>query len=389
MYIFSVFLLFIIILGIIIYPYLPIYLDKSTNTKNYTLEKVFTNLKFESLTDFQISPDQTNRIFVVERSGKIITFQNSLSVKTSSVFLDISPKIVVSGEMGLLGLVFDPNYKTNGYFYVDYTTETNNQRSTYISRFQVDPTNPNKALTNSELIILQVSQPYSNHNAGQIIFGPDGYLYVTLGDGGGANDPSSNGQNLKTLLGSILRIDVNNPQNGKNYGIPLDNPFVNNSNGYLEEIYAYGFRNPYRLSYDKNSNLFFIGDVGQNKYEEVDILQKGGNYGWNIKEGYHCFITSQCDSNGLIDPIFEYNHSLGIAIIGGYVYRSSELSNLSGTYIFGDYVSGRIWSLDFQNGNKVNEILKINITITSFGIDNTGNVYILDINGNIYQIIRS
>jgi len=352
-----------------------------------SVEVAFPNLTFTRPVDIQSPRDGSNRIFVVEQAGKIFVFPNRKEVINRQLFLDITDRVNDRGnEEGLLGLAFHPNFKQNGYFFVDYTAD--NPRRTVIARYQVDPNDPDKADKNSEVVILEVNQPYSNHNGGQITFGPDGYLYIALGDGGSGGDPQGNGQNRQTLLGSILRIDVDNPAPGKNYGIPPDNPFVGNSAGYREEIYAYGLRNPWRFSFDPITGWLWTADVGQDKYEEIDIIEKGGNYGWNIMEGLHCFDPpSNCDPSGLILPIWEYDHDAGRSITGGFVYRGVSVPELVGQYIYADFVSGRIWALQYDGTNPAqNKLLQdTDLLIASFGVDENNELYIAAFDGKIYR----
>ncbi|WP_296704664.1 PQQ-dependent sugar dehydrogenase, partial [Algoriphagus sp.] len=257
-------------------------------TGEITVVEAFPKLSFTRPVDFQHAGDNSNRVFVVEQRGVISVFQNDLETTEKTEFLKIENLVDDSGnEEGLLGLAFHPDYKSNGYFYVNYTATNPNR--TVISRFSVSSSNPNQADGSSELVLLEFDQPFSNHNGGQISFGPDGYLYIAVGDGGSGGDPRGNGQNRKSLLGSILRIDIDRTEGSKNYAIPSDNPFANNNLGFKEEIYAYGLRNPWRFSFDSANGQLWVGDVGQNKYEEVDIIKKGGNYGWNSMEGFHCF----------------------------------------------------------------------------------------------------
>ena len=239
------------------------------------------------------------------------------------------------------------------------------------------------------MVLLEFDQPFSNHNGGQISFGPDVYLYIAVGDGGSGGDPKGNGQNRKTLLGSILRIDVNKQSGSKNYSIPEDNPFANTSLGFREEIYAYGLRNPWRFSFDSANGQLWVGDVGQNKYEEVDIIKKGGNYGWNTMEGFHCFKPANCDQEGLELPIWEYDRSKGdISITGGFVYHGPSLSQLEGLYIYADYVSGRIWALDSRDPkNPINtELLDADFPISAFGIDQNQELFICGFDDKIYKL---
>mgnify|MGYP001262301701 CR=1 FL=1 len=249
----------------------------------YELEIAFPNLTFARPVDLQHAGDGSDRIFIVEQAGVIRVFANTSSVATADTFLNIQNRVNDSGnEEGLLGLAFHPNFATNGYFYVNYTAS--NPRRTVVARYRVSA-NPNRADANSEFVLLTVNQPYENHNGGQLAFGPDGYLYIGMGDGGSGGDPQNNGQDRRGLLGDMLRIDVDNPAGGLNYGIPPDNPFVGNTSGYREEIYAYGFRNPWRFSFDFVTGWLWVGDVGQGSREEVDIVEKGLNYGWRIMEG--------------------------------------------------------------------------------------------------------
>jgi glucose/arabinose dehydrogenase len=317
----------------------------------------------------------------VEQAGIIRAFGNSKNTSTSTVFLDITDRVLFGGEQGLLGLAFHPDYSTNNYLYVDYVAA--NPRRTIIARYTVNTSNPNVADKTSEFKILEIAQPYSNHKGGQIAFGSDGYLYIAMGDGGGAGDPQGNGQNRSTLLGKILRIDVNKSSIGGGYGIPAGNPFAGNSLGYREEIYAYGFRNPWRFSFDSAGKLW-VGDVGQDRQEEIDLVEKGDNYGWNIMEGTLPYNPSSGgNQTGLESPVYEYNHTLGGAITGGYVYNGLA-SPLAGYYVYGDYVSGRIWALSPSYENYL--LVDSKLPISSFGIDGNNNLYICSLDGRIYEL---
>ncbi|MHA2249946.1 MAG: PQQ-dependent sugar dehydrogenase [Candidatus Kariarchaeaceae archaeon] len=381
----AIFLPIVTIVGLI-FLYLPINLDDGSVIINeFRLENSFPKLTFDNPVDFQNAGDGSNRNFVVEQPGRIRVFDNNPNVTRYGLFLDITDRVVFGGEMGLLGLAFHPNYAENGYIYLDYTAD--DPRRTVISRFTVDTDDFNKVDKFSEIIILQIDQPYSNHNGGQIAFGPDGYLYVALGDGGLANDPDGNGQDRTTLLGSLLRIDIDQTSQGRNYSVPSDNPFVNNTKGYKEEIYAYGLRNPWRFSFDTMSGKLFVADVGQNRYEEVNLVEKGKNYGWDEMEGKHC-LGITCDKDGLEKPIVEYDHNQGISITGGYVYRGSKLPELFGYYLYADYGSGRIWRLKITEDGIIenNMILKDPKAIVSFGLDENNELYICSHGGVIYQI---
>lgn len=354
------------------------------------IEEAYPQLTFTRPVDLQHAGDNSNRIFVVEQRGVISVFQNDAEAEEKSTFLDIESQVEDEGnEEGLLGLAFHPDYENNGngYFYVNYTAS--NPDRTVISRFQVSSSDQNKADEGSELILLEFEQPYSNHNGGQVSFGPDGFLYIAVGDGGSGGDPQENGQNLQTLLGTILRIDVDNQEGDMNYGIPSDNPFVNNSEGAREEIYAYGLRNPWRFSFDAENGQLWTGDVGQNSYEEIDIIENGGNYGWNIMEGFHCFEPdTDCDETGLKMPVYENDRSAGdVSITGGFVYRGPTIQSLEGLYVYADYVTGRIWTLDNSNPDSPvnNELIRAPFPISSFGVDQDNELYICGFDGKIYR----
>jgi hypothetical protein len=356
---------------------------------NISLERAFPNISYERTVFLAQANDGTDRFFLVLQSGKILTFQDTIDVDTAVVFLNIEDQVNDSGnEEGLLGLAFDPNYIDNGYFYVYYSAD--NPRRSVISRFSINIFDPTIANRSSELIILEVNQPYSNHNGGNIVFGPDGYLYIGLGDGGSGGDPQGHGQNRETLLGSILRIDVQLSSTQKRYKIPQDNPFYQHPI-YKEEIWAYGLRNPWRFSFDSLASSLWVGDVGQNDFEEINIIEKGGNYGWNIMEGNSCYPPSKtdCSNSDLISPLYQYTHSQGCSITGGYVYRGSEIKELYGTYLYGDYCSGKIWGVNVIN-NQVNNtlIMDTELQISSFAEDNIGELYLISLQGQIYKFIK-
>ena len=345
------------------------------------LSNAFPNLTFSKPLDFQSPADGTDRVFVAEQGGLIKVFENTTSAEAYSDFLDISSKTVSTSELGLLGFAFHPDYKSNGFMYVTYTPSEN---LSVISRFKVSDTDANRIDASSELVLLEISQPETNHNGGQLAFGPDGYLYIASGDGGGAGDPNGNAQNLGSLLGKILRIDVDNAENGLNYGIPSDNPFVDDTAA-RPEIFAYGLRNPWRFSFDFKTNTIWAGDVGQGELEEIDLIEKGGNYGWNILEGTSCYTASNCDKEGTILPIFEYNHDANDkSITGGYVYRGTALPALNGYYIYGDFVSGRIWALNPQGNNQL--LLETGLAISSFGTDADNELYVCSFDGKVNRL---
>ena len=353
-----------------------------------SVEAAFPNLIFDRPVDFQ--SDTAGRLYVVEQAGMIRIFENRKDEKTSLIFLDIRSRVDYNeGEQGLLGLAFHPDFKKNGYFYVNYTAP--DPLRTVISRFQVNAKNPREAVPGSEVIILEFVQPYSNHNGGQIAFGPDGFLYIATGDGGSANDPHGNGQNVKTLLGKILRIDVNHQEPGKKYAIPDNNPFCGSGDGVREEIFAYGMRNPWRMSFDRKGRLW-AADVGQDRIEEIDLIEKGKNYGWNVMEGSHCFNPSQnCVQDGLTLPVAEYTHEVGMCITGGYVYEGQSAPSLRGAYICADYVTGRFWALRSDDGTGVvfKEFLKTDLNVSSFGVDDHGEQYICAFDGRIYRFTQA
>ncbi len=364
------------------------------NPLDYTPVEAFPNLRFDNPVFLTHSGDGTNRIFVMELDGIIKVFSNSSSASPAPVFLNIDDRVTSGGEMGLLGLAFHPDYASNGFFYVNYTTEINGPRRTVIARFSVKPGNPNEADPSQELILLEFNQPFANHNGGMLEFGPDGYLYIATGDGGSGGDPQNNGQNRATLLGKILRIDVNHPGVGLNYGIPPDNPFVDNTQGFREEIFAYGLRNPWRFSIDHPSGEIWAGDVGQGAREEIDLIENGKNYGWRIMEGNLCFDPpSNCNRTGLTLPVIDYGRDLGFSVTGGYVYRGLLRPELTGAYVYGDYGSGRIWMLRYENSQvtEQSELVDTDFSISSFGVDQNNELYIIDYGGNgaIYRFSDS
>jgi len=327
--------------------------------------------------------DGSGRLFVVEQAGVIRIFQKGTLLPAP--FLDIRDRVESGGEKGLLSVAFHPNYETNRRFFVDYTTRRGRQLKTIIAEYKVSDTDPNFADPTSERILLQIDQPFDNHNGGLVKFGPDGFLYIGMGDGGSAGDPFGNGQNLNTLLGKLLRIDVDSRMP---YAIPSDNPFVGRADA-KGEIWAYGLRNPWRFSFDRCTGRLFLADVGQNRWEEIDLIEKGGNYGWNIMEGAHCFRPpTGCNMAGLKLPIAEYDHSLGCSITGGYIYRGKQHAELMGRYFFGDFCSGRLWALTetASGGWTMTELLQTGLSISSFGEDEEGEVYIVDYNGSIYRL---
>ena len=360
----------------------------------YSLQEAFPGLPSFSLPLEMRSPsDGTSRLFVVEQRGRIYVFENGPTVTSRKEFLNLSDRVSQTGsETGLLGLAFHPNYRNNGYFYVNYTSTLGGQLRSIIARYQVSPTNPDSALKNSEQGLIIVDQPFQNHNGGNLLFGLDGYLYASFGDGGSAGDPQNNAQNRSTLLGKILRINVDSAASGLNYSIPPTNPFYGNVRGFREEIYAYGLRNPWKMSFEPLTGKLWAADVGQDTWEEIDIIESGGNYGWRIMEGNSCYNPpSGCDTTGLTKPIWTYNHSNGDAsITGGYVYRGSRIAPLVGKYVYGDYMSGRIWALTYDGVHPATNQLLIDspYLISSFGEDVQHDIYVLSYQGGrVYRLL--
>jgi glucose/arabinose dehydrogenase len=328
--------------------------------------------------------DDSGRLFVIEKGGTIAIVSDGRRAPVP--FLDITT-LVDSGasERGLLGLAFHPAYEENGRFFVYYTAKNGDNT---VARYQVSG-EPDAADPASGVVLLAVPDPAPNHNGGMLAFGPDGYLYVGLGDGGSGGDPWGNGQNRDALLGKLLRLDVDT---GDPYGIPPDNPWPDGGEG-RPEVWAYGLRNPWRFSFDRATGDLFIADVGQNAYEEINFQPSGGaaglNYGWNLREAAHCFRGQACETAGLVDPIAEYAHDEGCSVTGGYVYRGAAFPSLQGSYIFGDYCSGTIWSLrqDAPGQWERREILDSGMRISSFGEDEDGELYLTNLGGGLYQVI--
>lgn len=325
--------------------------------------------------------DGSGRIFVVEQPGRIRVLERHTLLPAP--FLDITKQVLSGGERGLLGLAFHPDYRHNGRFFVNYTRRPDG--ATVVAEYRRGATDT--SASQEERILLIVPQPYPNHNGGMVAFGPDGYLYVGLGDGGSKGDPDNRAQNPKDLLGKILRIDVDR---GDPYGIPTDNPFA--KEGGRPEIYAIGVRNPWRFSFDIKTGNLWVADVGQYKWEEIDLVTRGGNYGWRVMEGTHCFHPSNdCQTSTFNQPLYEYAHEKGrCSIIGGYVYRGQAISSLAGTYVYGDFCSGEIFALrNSSRGQPLNEarmILKTPLQISSFGEDAAGELYVLDHKGGVYRL---
>ena len=347
------------------------------------LRQVFAGNDFEQPLFLTHAGDGTDRVFILEKPGTIKLLPSSREDAIASDFLVLNDVVNDIAEGGLLGLAFHPDYRRNGLLYVNYTHGNFISR---VSEFRISA-NPDVVDRSSERVLLDIDQPAVNHNGGQVTFGPDRMLYIGFGDGGAANDRFENGQDPTTLLAAILRIDVDARTPGLEYGIPEDNPFVGNSDGWREEIWAYGLRNPWRFSFDRVTGDLWAGDVGQGAREEVDLIVRGGNYGWNTMEGFLCFNpSSDCNQTGLVLPVIDYNRQQGVSVTGGYVYRGRQLGELSGTYLYGDWGSKRIWGLRYRNG-----IVEANVeiatspgNITSFGEDAAGEIYA--VGGGIFRI---
>ena len=337
--------------------------------------------------DLTAPSDGSNRLFIVEQTGAVRIYQDGTLL--SEPFLDYSDEVLTRGsEQGLLGFAFHPKYAENGFFYINYIDLEGNS---VIARLSVSD-DPNAADPTSEKQLLYVDQPYQNHNGGGMVFGPDGYLYISLGDGGSAGDPQQNAQNLGTLLGKILRIDVDS---GDPYGIPADNPFASASGDEQPEIFLYGLRNPWRFSFDGLTGDLYIADVGQNMWEEIDFLEAGApggvNYGWDYREGAHPFEGTPPAGLELVDPIYEYQHGLGCSVTGGYVYRGEALPEFRGIYLFSDFCTGRVWGLlrGTNGAFQSQELFQTGWNVTSFGQDAQGEIYLLDQgSGNVYRLQR-
>ena len=366
-------------------PFAPIEPTTPAPLTELAVEPAFPALSLSRMVGMTYPPDGSDRLYVVLQPGRIVFFPNDREVDSAELFLNIRDRVNDRGEEeGLLGLAFDPQYADNGHLYVYYSASS--PRRSVVSRFSVSA--DGRADPGSERVLLEVAQPFANHNGGQIAFGPDGYLYIALGDGGSRGDPQGNGQDLGTLLGSILRIDVSALDSTGSYAVPADNPFVGHS-GARPEIWAYGLRNPWRFSFDRATGELWTADVGQNRFEEVDIIRPGLNYGWNIMEGEECFARSDCDRTGLEIPVAEYGREDGCSVTGGYVYRGSSLPSLYGAYVYGDYCSGRIWALR-HDGDEVTEHMQIvdsGLRIPSFAEDAAGELYVLSFDGTIYRLV--
>lgn len=353
-------------------------LDESASRPSLTLKPIITKGLVQPLY-LTHAGDGSGRLFIVEQVGRIrILAQGSL---VSAPFLDINNLVWSGGERGLLGLVFHPDYARNGRFFVSYTRRTDG--ATVVAEYRRG-SRPDQA-DRQERVVMLVPQPFANHNGGMIAFGPDGALYIGRGDGGGRGDPDDRGQNPHDLHGKILRLDVDG---GEPYAIPADNPYL--SGGGRQEVYALGLRNPWRFSFDRETGSLWVGDVGQYAWEEVDVVVRGGNYGWRRMEGRHCFLPqTDCGGSGLQSPILEYGHEAGrCSITGGYVYRGPRQPALTGLYVYGDYCSGEIFGtwVAAETHPSSQILLRSGLRISSFGEDEAGELYVVDHGGGVYHL---
>ena len=326
------------------------------------------------------------RALVVEQGGRVRQLIPDGS--DHPVVLDLTDRVVAGGEMGLLGLAFHPAFPRNGRVFLNYTTQADGRLGTRISEFRFEP-DTLAGDPGSERILLRYEQPYRNHNGGMVLFGPDGYLYIGTGDGGAANDPHDHGQRLDSLLGKMLRLDVDRPEAGLPYGLPADNPFLGRPGG-RPEIYAYGLRNPWRYSFDRQTGDLWCGDVGQNAREEIDLITRGGNYGWRLMEGFIRTPKVKADHvpADLIPPVVDYPRSEGVSVTGGYVYRGTRYPALQGLYLYADFGSGNLWGLRYSQGRIVEntKLISRGPPLSSFAEDASGELYAVGYAGTLYRI---
>ncbi|HYV45161.1 MAG TPA: PQQ-dependent sugar dehydrogenase [Myxococcaceae bacterium] len=338
---------------------------------------------FDSPTDVQFPPGESKLCVVLEKGGaaKWASVEDGASGPLFSV------NVLTEAEEGLLGLAFHPKFAENGRFFIDYVADVGGQDTTVIEEWRVPPgADLRTAHPKAERRLLTQAQPYQNHKAGQLAFGPDGFLYVGFGDGGFADDPERNGQNPKTWLAKMLRIDVDRAEGGKAYAVPADNPFVG-KDGWLPEIWALGLRNPWRYTFDPKGRLV-VADVGQNLWEEIDLVERGANLGWSVREGRHCFRPKEdCPTQGLVEPIAEYGHDEGQSITGGYVYEGKSVPALDGKYLFADFTSGRVWALELSGGEPF-ALGRWSMLPATFGKAADGEVYLADFGeGTVYRFV--
>jgi len=347
----------------------------------YRLEMAFPNLVFQRPLCLVPYPDTSDRLCVVEQAGRIQIFTATPDVATADEYPDIAPLVrSVHNEEGLLALAFHPQFASNRTFYV-YHSASDPLRNVLVRYRDI----AGRADPNSRQVILEIQKPFGNHNGATLAFGPDGYLYVSVGDGGGAGDPQDNAQNLGSLLGKILRIDVAATGPAGTYGIPLDNPFVGQA-GARAEVWAWGLRNVWRMSFDRTTGALWAGDVGQNRWEEIDRIERGANYGWDLREGRHPFEPGTAPVP-LVDPVWEYAHDEGASVTGGFVYRGTRHPDLEGGYIYADFISGTIWALRTETAVANRVLVRQPRNIASFGQTAAGELYALAFDGRIYELV--
>jgi glucose/arabinose dehydrogenase len=352
-------------------------------------EEVYEDIVFDLPLGIRFPDDGTDKVYIVERGGRVKVLDNDSDVAEASVFLDITERIATQPAGSLLAIEFHPDYAENGHFFVRYWLE--NPERIVLSRFTRSAEDPFVADLDSEVVLLEIETPGNdnNHHGGDIAFGLDGYLYVPLGDGGVLYDAVGNAQDRTVLLGKVVRLDVDNPAGGLNYGIPPDNPFVGNDQGWREEIFAYGLRNPWRLTIDRLTGDAWVGNVGESTWEEVELVEAGKNYGWPIMEGPVCapFGPPECDQTGLTLPVWAYPHEEGVSITGGYVYRGEAIPALRGQYVFADFASFKVWYIDRSNPTGADLLLPDQFNVTTFGEDLDGELYFnYFFSGRIFKI---